>query len=79
MFQDSFYDILVQKNAIEVRATIDLLEVICSQGEAEIKVLKADDEERNFWKIRRSRPRMEMKRFLALLGNRELRQKTLDF
>lgn len=79
MFEDSFYDFLEQKNTTEVRAAIELLKVICSQGEAEIEVLKSDDGERNFWKIRRSRPRIEMKRFLALLGNRELRQKTFDF
>lgn len=79
MFNESFYDFLEQKNTIEVRAAIKLLEVICSQGEVEIKVLKGDDGERNFWKIKRSKPRMEMKRFIALLGNRELRKKTLDF
>lgn len=76
MFKDGFYDILAQAYSAEARAAVKLLEAICAQGEPKIKELLAN----NRWQsIRCREPRREMKRFLALLGNRELRKKTLAF
>ena len=76
MFKESFYDILAQANSAEARAAVKLLEAICAQGEPMMKELL----ENNSWQsIRRREPRREMKRFLALLGNRVLRKKILAF
>ena len=76
MFKESFYDILAQANSAEARAAVKMLEAICAQGEPMMKELL----ENNSWQsIRRREPRREMKRFLALLGNRVLRKKTLAF
>ena len=76
MFKESFYDILAKANSAEARAAVKLLENICVQGEPKMKELL---ENNNWHSIRCSEPRREMKRYLALLGNRELRKKMLSF
>jgi len=75
MFEETYYDMLEQRSA-EAMGAVKLMESMCLQAEP---VLEKYQDEDDWYRLRFSRPRREMKLYLALLGNRYLRKKTLSF
>lgn len=76
MFKDSFYDLVGQGTSIESTAAIKLLKAICLDAESKIETT---DKEFSWMGVKKSKPRAEMKQYIALLGNRELRKNILSF
>ena len=76
MFSDTFYDIIYNINSPDVVAAVELLDRLFLQGIPELDRLEAD---LGWYGVKKSRPRQELKRYLALLGNRELRKEILSF